>query len=103
MDIKEINCIDKSSGIYKEVIDEVEWLKKADYKINKSIVENNIIDSSINDSDQIILKTQERWNIKITSEMGVSEKTDDILNVYYINTNDNYIISQIKTKWYSFY
>lgn len=103
LDIKEINCIDKSSGIYKEVIDEVEWLKKADYKINKSIVENNIIDSSINDSDQIILKIRERWNIKITSEMGVSEKIDDILNVYYINTNDNYIISQIKTKWYSFY
>jgi hypothetical protein len=95
--VSEVSCVDKQSGVYKEVVDEVEWLKTEDFKCTKSLIGIEVVNSTINKDNIIILDVKEIWSVKINNEGNLSEKNEEHFNRYFINTDDKFIISQIKT------
>lgn len=96
--INNINVVEKESGIYKEVVEEVEWLKNADYEISKEM-NNLIIEKGTVDFDGTICVTAvEVWDTTIINENGENFTTDKYRNIYYINPEDNFKIIKIKNE-----
>jgi hypothetical protein len=94
--IGDINYIDKSSGLYKEVLDEVEWLKTADFKTSKNLVNLNLVKGTIEDGI-LIVEAVEKWNVKINNDGNISEKVEEHKNLYSLVPGEKFIIHQIKT------
>lgn len=96
--IGDISCVDKDSGIYKEVIEQVDWLKNIDYKISKEM-SNLMIQKYWMDFDgTICVELVEVWDTTIVNENGENMTTDKYKNIYYINPEDNFKIVKIKNE-----
>lgn len=96
--INNISCVDKDSGIYKEVVDQVEWLKNIDYKMIKELQDFRIENGWIDFDGIICLAVIESWNTTIISENGESKTYDEYRNMYFIDPEDNFKIVKIKTE-----
>lgn len=96
--INDISCVEKDSGIYKEVIEQVDWLKNIDYKISK-VMSSLTIEKCWMDFDGIIcVALVEVWDTTIINENGENITTDKYKNIYYINPKDNFKIVKIKNQ-----
>jgi hypothetical protein len=95
--IDNITSIDKNSGLYKEVVDEIEWLKTVDFKSTKSLAELTVVKGYLDEDERILIDVVEKWNVKIDNDGNVSEKIDEYKNTYSLVQGEKLIISQIKT------
>lgn len=96
--IDDIDCVEKESGIYKEVIDQVEWLKNTDYKISKELVSLIVEKGTVELDGTICLSVIEVWDTTIINENGESVTTDKYKNSYFIDPGDNFKIIKIKNE-----
>jgi hypothetical protein len=94
--VGDIKYIDKSSGLFKEVVDEVEWLKTADFKTSRNLVSLALTNGTFNDGI-FVVEAIEKWNIKINNEGHISEKVESYKNMYSLVPGEKFIINQIKT------
>jgi hypothetical protein len=90
--------LDLKSGIFKEITDEIEWLKKQDYKLTKKLISEKIVNSEISDDDIICVDVLEKWDVTIVYDKNTSHETQDNIRKYFIKSGQKYIISQIQTK-----
>ncbi|EYE88325.1 hypothetical protein Q428_08435 [Fervidicella metallireducens AeB] len=93
----EINCIDKNSGVYNEVAEEIKWLNQQDYKINKKFIslktENAVIDSN----GTIYIDVIEQWNSYLIADGNKSNNIETNKIRYIIETLNGFKIIQFKT------
>lgn len=94
--VGEVDCLSKDSGLYKEMLQEVEWLKKQDFKSERKLISFEI-KKGIIQSGKIILDVYEKWDTKVTTDENQSTKIEEYNNRYVISQGEKYIINQIKT------
>lgn len=96
--INEVNCVEKGSGIYKEVMEEMEWLKNVDYKVSRELI-SILPEKCIVDDDGIIcLEVIETWDTTIINGNGENITTDKYKNNYFIDPEENFEIVKIKNE-----
>lgn len=97
--INEVSCVEKESGVYKEVVEQMEWLDDIDYKIRKELSELKVEKSSIDSDGIICVEVIEQWDTTIINSNGENKTTDKYRNSYFINTaNGDFKIIQIKNE-----
>lgn len=94
--IGEIGCLSKDSGLYKELLEEIQWLKKQDFKAERKLVDL-VIKKGFMEDNSIAVDTAEKWEIYIKSDGNESKKIEEYNNRYIISPGEKYIINQIKT------
>jgi uncharacterized protein YxeA len=95
--IKDIACVEKDSGVYKEVLDQVEWLKNNDYSIRKDLQSINIEKGKIEDDGTICVDIMEVWNSTIINENGENKTTETFNNSYFIKPGSSFIITKVRS------
>lgn len=95
-ELGEVGCLSKSSGLYKELVEEIQWLKKQDFKTGKKLMDFEIKKGFLDDNN-IILDVHEKWEIYIKSDGNESTKVEEYNNRYTVLSGEKYIINQIKT------
>lgn len=93
--INAVNCVEKESGVYNEVIEQVEWLKSIDYKISQELVSLVAERGTIDDDGVICVEMVEQWDTTIINENGENKTTDKYKNSYLINPGENFKIIKI--------
>lgn len=96
--IDNITCVDKDSGVYREVIEQMEWTKSLDYKMNK-VLSSLVIEKGDIDYDGVIcVEAVELWETTIINENGENITTDKYRNLYFINPHEGFKIIKIKNE-----
>lgn len=96
--IDNIDCVDKESGVYSEVIEQMEWTKNLDYKISKTLSSLVIEKGSIDYDGIISVEAVEVWETTIINENGENIASDKYKNIYFINPYKNFKIIKIKNE-----
>lgn len=96
LDLEEVKCIDRDSGLYREVIDEVEWFK-ANGVVSKKMINMEIRDGFMDAYGVLYITVKESWNIEVASEGRIEIKNDNNMNMYTIAPLNNFIIETVKT------
>lgn len=95
--INDIKCVEKDSGVYKEVLDQVEWLKNNDYTIKKDLQSINIEKGEIEDDGTICVDIIEVWNSTVINENGENKTTETFNNSYFIKPGGKFIITRVRS------
>lgn len=90
-------CVDKTSGLYREVIDEAAWLKANGYLISKKIISMEIFDEFMDIYGIVYVTVKENWNIEVSNEGRIEAKNEIDMNTYRINPSGNFMIEEVKT------
>lgn len=96
--IDDIKCVEKESGLYKEIIEQMEWMKTIDYKISRDL-SDLLIEAAYLDNDGVIcIDVVESWNTTIINENGENITSDKYKNSYFISSDENFKIIKIKNQ-----
>ncbi|SHF26712.1 hypothetical protein [Caloramator proteoclasticus] len=95
--ITEVQCLYTDSGLYKEVLNEIEWLKTVDYKYYKKLIDWKVVSAKLKHSGVIEIDVKEDWEVKIITDENESTNINTQYNRYYVEMGENYKIVQINT------
>lgn len=91
------NSIVKESGVYREVVDEVEWQKANRYNILKELKSSDIKESIMDASGLVYVNVEESWEVTVNNDGRTEKKLEACNNTYIINPDLKFIIEGIKT------
>lgn len=94
--IQDISVLDKNSGLYKEVLDEIAWNKDLGNKVKKKILSYELKEAIL-ENQNIKLKIKEKWEIKIDDGKKQSQKSEEYEKYYIFLYSKPNLISQIIT------
>lgn len=95
--VEEVQCLYNNSGLYTEVLNEIEWLNSIDYKYEKKLLGFELLSAKLKYSGVIEIDVKENWQVKVkTDEMENTNSTSSI-NKYIVEIGDSYKITQINT------
>ncbi|MBZ4662831.1 MAG: hypothetical protein JG776_513 [Caloramator sp.] len=95
--ITEVQCLYTDSGLYKEVLNEIEWLKTVDYRYYKKLIDWKVVSAKLKHSGVIEIDVKEDWEVKIITDENESTNINTQYNRYYVEMGENYKIIQINT------
>lgn len=95
-DLEKIKCIDKNSGLYREALDEAEWLK-GNGIVSKKMIKVEICDAFMDAYGVLYITVKESWDIEVTNEGKTEIKNENNMNMYTIAPCKNFIIEAVKT------
>lgn len=93
-----IDSVDKESGVYREVIEQMEWTKSLDYKMSRALSSLSVERGNIDYDGVICIEAVELWETTIINENGENITTDKYKNLYFINPHEGYKIIKIKNE-----
>jgi len=94
--IQDISVLDKNSGLYKEIMDEIAWNKDLGNKVKKKILSYELKEAIL-ENENIKLKIKEKWEIKIDDGKKQSQKSEEYEKYYIFPYSKPNLISQIIT------
>ncbi|CDF58519.1 hypothetical protein [Thermobrachium celere] len=95
--ISEVQCLYTDSGLYNEVLNEIEWLKTVDYKFQKRLKNWEVLSAKLKHSGVIEVDVKEEWEVKVVTDENESVSTVVQVNRYFVEMGDVYKIIQINT------
>lgn len=93
----DISCIDKNSGLYNEVAEEIKWLNQQDYKISKKFTSLETINAVIDSNGTISIDVVEKWSSQLIADGNRSNNIETNKIRYIIETLNGFKIIQLKT------
>lgn len=95
--VEEVQCLYNNSGLYTEVLNEIEWLNTIDYKYEKKLLGFEVLSAKLKYSGIIEIDVKENWEVKVKTDEMESTNNTSSLNKYIVEMGDNYKITQINT------
>lgn len=95
--VQEVQCLYSNSGLYTEVLNEIEWLKTVDYKYEKKLVGFEILSAKLKYSGVIEIEVKENWEVKVKTDEMENVSNSTCVNKYIVEIGDTYKITQINT------
>ncbi|WDU82193.1 hypothetical protein [Caloramator sp. Dgby_cultured_2] len=80
--VQNVSVIDKNSGLYKEVLDEIAWNKDLGNKVMKKILSYELKEAIL-ESEKIKIKIKEKWEIKIEDGKNRARNPKSLKNIIY--------------------
>lgn len=95
--VEEVQCLYNNSGLYTEVLNEIEWLNTIDYKYEKKLLGFEVLSAKLKYSGIIEIDVKENWEVKVKTDEMESINNTSSLNKYIVEMGDSYKITQINT------